>query len=117
MWLPSVWDSKGETTERVFEYYFATDKLTVSPEFYPTVESLEAALETLHLYPRDWETSQTTKTLIYKGRNNKEYDWHTTTADAGHGLDAPYLWNVEVIVNQHDTIASVSKPALITVSG
>jgi hypothetical protein len=51
------------------------------------------------------------------GRPVRTYEWYTTTAAAGHGLDAPYLWNVEIIVNQHDLIASVSKPALITVSG
>ena len=121
MWLPSVWDSKGETTERVFEYYYATKDLNENPVFYSTVESLENELVTLlggQPYPKTWENSQSTKMIpCTGGRPARTYEWHTTTAAAGHGLDAPYLWNVEIIVNQHDLIASVSKPALITVSG
>jgi hypothetical protein len=60
MWLPSVWDSKGETTERVFEYYYATKDLNDNPVFYSTVESLENELETLLggvAYPKTWENS------------------------------------------------------------
>lgn len=123
MWLPSVWDSKGETTERVYEFYWATEDVNASPEFWKTVPLLEQYLEavpdatgqnTRNLYPLTWETQL--HELIYHARRT-DYKWCDTTAAAGHGLDKPYLWNVEVIVNQHDTIASISDPALITVSG
>jgi hypothetical protein len=115
-WIPSAWDSKGETTERVFEFYYATADLNDSPSFYKTVEQLEAELERLGKYPKTWENSITS--LDYQQlRPNKTITWYRHTSDAGHGLDKPYLWNVEVIVNQHDLIASVSDPALITVSG
>ena len=123
MWLPSVWDNKGETTERVYEFYWATEDVNASPEFWKTVPLLEQYLEavpdatgqnTKNLYPLAWETQL--HELIYHVRR-QDYIWYDTTAAAGHGLDKPYLWNVEVIVNQHDTIASISEPALITVSG
>jgi hypothetical protein len=121
MWLPSVWDSKGETTERVYEFYWATDDVNASPEFWQTVELLENYLEhagdnDTSLYPLSWETLLHSLTYINTKRN-KEYIWYDTTEATGHGLDKPYLWNVEIVVNQHDTISSVSDPALITVSG
>lgn len=65
MWLPSVWDNKGETTERVYEFYWATEDVNTSPEFWKTVPLLEQYLEavpdatgqnTKNLYPLTWET-------------------------------------------------------------
>lgn len=124
-WCLSEYDKMGSSAVGVWEWYYATDDIGISPKFWSN-DNIEGFLADLaSMDPSDFR--KRTDLTYYPNINNRSlfYIWYSHNSsignyfgsDAGYNMDYPYLWNVEIVTDQHEDILTISDPALISIAG